>query len=48
MLLEVLAGVEQAVITTTDWEDFAPEFRRQAQCMHVCDGALMPVDGAVG
>lgn len=48
MLLSVLAGVEQAVITTTDWEDFSPEFRRQAQRIHVCDGALTPVDGAVG
>jgi DNA replication and repair protein RecF len=46
MLLSVLNGVEQAVITTTDWEDFAPEFRQQAQCLHVCDGALTPVDGA--
>lgn len=48
MLLEVLAGVEQAVITTTDWEDFAPEFRQQAQCLHVCDGKLTLADGAVG
>jgi DNA replication and repair protein RecF len=48
MLLEVLASVEQAIITTTDWEDFAPEFRQQAQCIHVCDGSLLPVDGAVG
>jgi DNA replication and repair protein RecF len=48
MLLSVLAGVEQAVITTTDWEDFTPEFRRQAQRIHVCDGTLTPVDGAVG
>jgi DNA replication and repair protein RecF len=42
MLLEVLAEVEQAVITTTDWEDFAPEFCLQAQCMHVCGGTLTP------
>ena len=42
MLLEVLAGVEQAVVTTTDWEDFAPEFRQQAQQIHVCDGTLTP------
>jgi DNA replication and repair protein RecF len=48
MLLEVLASVEQAVITTTDWEDFAPEFRLQAQCMHVCEGTLRPTNGAVG
>ncbi len=48
MLLEVLAGVEQAVITTTDWEDFAPAFRQQAQCMHVCEGTLTPANEAVG
>jgi DNA replication and repair protein RecF len=48
MLLAVLEGVEQAVITTTDWEDFAPEFRQQAQRMHVCEGGLTSVEGAVG
>jgi DNA replication and repair protein RecF len=46
MLLEVLAGVEQAVVTTTDWEDFSPEFRVQAHCLHVCDGAVTLADGA--
>ncbi len=44
-LLEVLAGVEQAVVTTTDWEDFSPEFRVQAHCLHVCDGAVTLADG---
>lgn len=44
MLLAVLARVEQAVITTTDWEDFAPEFRREAQCLHVCAGAIEPAE----
>jgi DNA replication and repair protein RecF len=44
-LLDVLAGVEQAVITTTDWEDFSPEFRVQAHCLHVCDGAITLADG---
>ena len=47
MLLAVLEGVEQAIITTTDWEDFAPEFRQQAQCLHVCDGKLTPADAEV-
>ncbi len=46
MLLDVLANVEQAVITTTDWEDFSPEFRAQAQCMHVYEGTLTLTDGA--
>lgn len=48
MLLEVLEGVEQAIITTTDWEDFAPEFRMQAQCIHVCEGTLQEADGTAG
>ncbi len=39
-LLETLDGVAQAVITTTDWEDFTPDFRRQAQCLHVCAGTI--------
>jgi DNA replication and repair protein RecF len=46
MLLEVLDGVEQAIITTTDWEDFAPEFCRQAQCIHVCEGTLIPKEAS--
>ena len=45
MLLEVLAGVEQAIITTTDWEDFSPDFRAQAQLLHVCAGTLKKADG---
>jgi len=48
MLLEVLEGVEQAIITTTDWEDFTPEFRMEAQCIHVCEGTLQQANGAVG
>ncbi|MEA3336966.1 MAG: DNA replication/repair protein RecF [Chloroflexota bacterium] len=39
-LLEALGGVQQALVTTTDWEDFTPEFRRQARCMQV-DGGLV-------
>ncbi|MEZ4860870.1 MAG: DNA replication/repair protein RecF [Caldilineaceae bacterium] len=42
-LLAALAGVEQAVITTTDWEDFSADFRQQAQCLHVQAGHLEPV-----
>lgn len=47
-LLEALNGVQQAVITTTDWEDFAPDFRSQAQCLHVCAGTISPAGGAEG
>ena len=42
-LLGALAGVEQAIITTTDWEDFAPEFRQQAQLFHVHTGQVHAV-----
>jgi DNA replication and repair protein RecF len=39
-LLSALEGVQQAIITTTDWEDFAPAFRAQAQRLHVDNGAI--------
>ena len=41
-LLAALAGVQQAVITATDWEDFSSEFRAQAQLLHVDNGILNP------
>jgi DNA replication and repair protein RecF len=41
-LLAALDGVEQAIITTTDWEDFTPEFRRQAQLLEVNAGTIYP------
>ncbi len=40
MLLNVLAGVEQAVVTTTDWNDFSPSFLGQAQLLHVENGEM--------
>jgi DNA replication and repair protein RecF len=43
-LLATLSGVQQAVITTTDWEDFAPDFRAQAQRLHVQQGTVRPAD----
>ncbi len=42
LLLETLDGVEQAIITTTDWDDFAAEFRKQAQQLQVQVGAVEP------
>lgn len=42
MLLTVLDGVEQAVITTTDWDDFTPQFQARAKRLHVCDGTVTP------
>jgi DNA replication and repair protein RecF len=44
-LLAALDDVDQAIITTTDWEDFTPEFRAAAQCMHVCAGAVTDAVG---
>lgn len=41
-LLTALAEVNQAVITTTDWEDFPSEFRQQALCRHVDGGKVTP------
>ncbi|GIV80500.1 MAG: DNA replication and repair protein RecF [Litorilinea sp.] len=41
-LLQVLDGVAQAIVTTTDWEDFTPEFRRQAQLLQVRNGTVEP------
>ena len=41
-LLEALDGVEQAILTATDWDDFSPEFRATAHCLHVRDGAIEP------
>jgi DNA replication and repair protein RecF len=40
MLLDALEGVQQAIITTTDWDDFTPQFRRAAQRLHVCAGGV--------
>ena len=39
-LLTALAGVHQAVITTTDWADFSEAFREEAQLLHVEGGAV--------
>lgn len=41
MLLTALDGVEQAILTTTDWEDYTPEFRARACCVHVVGGQLL-------
>ena len=41
-LLAALDGVPQVVVTTTDWEDFSPAFRAQAQLLHVDGGVLSP------
>lgn len=43
MLLDVLGGVEQAIVTTTDWGDFSPDFLGQAQRLHVEAGEIEEV-----
>lgn len=40
LLLDALTGVQQALVTTTDWDDFTPQFRQQARCLHVTDGSI--------
>ncbi len=40
LLLEALAGVQQALVTTTDWADFTSEFRSRARCLHVVEGRI--------
>jgi DNA replication and repair protein RecF len=39
-LLDVLAGVAQAIVTTTDWSDFSPELLVQARTLQVERGAI--------
>ncbi len=41
-LLHALDGVRQAILTTTDWEDFTPDFRREAQLYAVLNGSVTP------
>lgn len=42
LLLQVLGDVDQAILTTTDWDDFTPEFRAGAQLLAVAGGAVHP------
>jgi DNA replication and repair protein RecF len=45
---QVIAVVDragQALLTTTDWEDFSPDFRRRAKLLAVTMGRLEEVDG---
>jgi DNA replication and repair protein RecF len=43
-LLEALAGVSQAIVTTTDWSDFSPELLGQARRLRVEAGRVLPID----
>jgi DNA replication and repair protein RecF len=42
LLLQVLGDADQAILTTTDWEDFSPEFRAGAQLLTVAGGMVQP------
>jgi DNA replication and repair protein RecF len=42
-LVATLQEVEQAIITTTDWEDFPPAFRAEAQLLQVQAGTIQPI-----
>lgn len=44
-LLRALADVPQAIITTTDWEDFTPEFRARARTLRVEKGSVTTAEG---
>ena len=43
-LLNALDGVEQAIVTTTDWADFSPAFRKQARLLTITGGIVEPVE----
>ena len=42
-LLGAIGGVEQVVITTTDWSDISPGFLEGADCYSVVGGRISPV-----
>ena len=42
MLLEVIPTVKQAIVTTTDWDDFSEEILTQAHRLHVHEGQIHP------
>jgi DNA replication and repair protein RecF len=47
MLLRTLDGVEQAILTTTDWDDFSPEFQARARRLQVSAGTVVAPAGVV-
>jgi DNA replication and repair protein RecF len=42
LLVQVLGDADQAVLTTTDWDDFSSEFRAAAQLLTVAGGVVSP------
>jgi DNA replication and repair protein RecF len=43
-VMTMVDGVEQAILTTTDWSDYTGEFRARARLWQVSSGRLEPVD----
>ncbi len=41
-VLEVVAAVPQAILTTTDWSDFSEDFLAAAHCLEVEGGVIRP------
>jgi len=41
-LMDLLDGAEQAILTTTDWEDYQPHFLARACCLSVEVGQIRP------
>jgi DNA replication and repair protein RecF len=41
-VLALVTDVEQAVLTTTDWDDFSPEFRRNTLLLSITGGLITP------
>ena len=42
-VMAMVDGVDQAILTTTDWTDFTDEFRAQAHLLQVTGGQVEPV-----
>jgi len=42
-LMDLLDGTEQAILTTTDWEDYQPDFLARARCLSVKAGQIRPI-----
>ncbi len=44
-VLDVLESVQQAIVTTTDWSPFTPDFLETSARYHVTGGVISPVEG---
>jgi recombinational DNA repair ATPase RecF len=45
-VITIVNQAGQALLTTTDWEDYDPEFRRRARLFSVLMGQLVEVEAA--